>query len=58
MRETVQVETPKRSRATAAFRETPWAWVGKGTEDPKWAGGPPASGFSYCGRPGPMNQLD
>jgi hypothetical protein len=32
--EIVQVEIPEQRRATASLRETPWAWFGKGTEDP------------------------
>jgi predicted RNase H-like HicB family nuclease len=34
--EIVQIEIPEQPRATASLHETPWAWFGKGTEDPTW----------------------
>lgn len=34
--EIVQVEIPAQPRATAAPRETPWAWFGTARKDPTW----------------------
>ncbi len=34
--EIVQVEIPERPWATVSLHETPWAWFGKGAEDPMW----------------------
>jgi predicted RNase H-like HicB family nuclease len=34
--EIVQVEILEQPRATVSLHETPWAWFGKGAEDPTW----------------------